>query len=167
MQIIKKKISKRKKEFIVFMCGIVIIMMVVWTMSMFYLTCHTLTTLTPQDVTAMTIYPGSDFGEPGREAIKFIAPDPIIEDFIKYVKDIRFLWTNLSPVASPYKESWWSLTITLKNKHVIEMNCSIPAKRPNMVHGELDKRALYQSKLLFQWYRKHRHRWLLSPLDPQ
>ena len=138
---------------------------IIWQIALFHIARHTLATLETQDVRALIVYPGMDVGEPERQPLAFSAPDPIIDDFITYAKDIRFLWGNLRPVASPYKESWWSLTIHLKNNDVIEMSCSISAARPDMIHGVLNGGWLYKSHLLLQWYKKHRHRWL-EPTKP-
>ncbi len=133
---------------------------IIWQIALIPIERHALATLTPEDVIVLTVYSGMDVGETERKSFTFHAPDPIIDDFVTYVKDIRFLWGNLRPVASPYKESWWSLTIRIRNNDVIKMKCSIPASRPDMVHGVLNGGWLYKSHLLLQWHKKHRHRWL-------
>ncbi len=164
---IELSMSRKSSERIFLMLAFGFMLFVIggisWQMTMFHLTCRKLATLHPQDVEKLIIHPGEELEVPLRAPIEFVAPDPMLDDFVKYVKDIRFSWTGSTPVANPYGESWWSMDVILTGGEVIEMGGFIPAKSPNAVHGFLDNLAHYKSQQLFTWYRMYRHRWLQQP----
>jgi hypothetical protein len=150
--------ARKKKLLTIIAFGLFLIIVggITWQQIQFYRTIKTLKSIDPHQIIIFRVYPkfGSPFGSP----VEFKQPDPIIDNFFQSVTDLRSYWSNLSPVATD--EHSWFLEIATEEIDVIQMSCSIPAKKNNTVIGELDSLALFQSQQLFEWYQKYSHKWL-------
>jgi hypothetical protein len=96
----------------------------------------------------------------------------LIAEFLEAIRDIRLYW--LSPGSLASKDYAWFIEIVVEKK-VIQMSCSIPSGRGEVVHGTIGQFVKggggplygdFQSQKLFQWYQKHSHLWLNPAESP-
>ncbi len=145
-----------------------VVIAVIWQNIQFYLTIITLLSLSPKQVTLFKIYPRTE--QPVGTSIEFNSPDPIIDDFLHALTDIRpYRTTAYDSLVSD--NHLWFLEITTDQGKSIQISCFITFEKAATVIGSLGKfvpggggphYGYFQSKLLFQWYQKHSHRWLKS-----
>jgi hypothetical protein len=160
----KKKMIEKLSKVIILLIFVAIGGGMILQNILFHRTIETLSAMNSQTVAIFMIYPrGSNSID---TPIVFTPPDPIIEGFFQSVPDFRSYWSRSEGVSS--HEHIWLLEIAAKGK-LIQMRCSIPVEKGNIVIGSLSELSSsgikwnygrFQSQKLFQWYQQHSHRWL-------
>ena len=113
--------------------------------------------MTSNEVISFKIYPGAI--APVGPSIIFKPPSPVIDTFFQSIKDMRSSWTNYSPANEEYV---WFLEIATQKGDIIQLSCTIPAKKRTYVVGMLNDHDFFKSRQLYQWYQDYSHRWLNS-----
>ncbi len=120
--------------------------------------------LSPHEVIMFKIYTR---GEP----VEFPSDDPIIEEFLQNLTDLRTYYPNHDQIFS--EDDSWFLEISTESM-MIQINFRIPLPHRAFVAGKFgrfgERRSTFygsfQSQNLLQWYTKHNYRWL-KPEEPQ
>jgi hypothetical protein len=104
---------------------------------------------------------------PDRRPIVFSPPDPLIEEFLVALKDMKFyLGGNRGSSSADHT---WLVEIYDGNENIVRINCHVPRGIENRIHGRLGQFDTqgggqyygdFQSEGLFQWYQQYSHRWL-------
>jgi hypothetical protein len=132
---------------------------------------QTLTSMQVENIAIFRVYP--KVGRPVGEFVEFRDSIPIVDEFVKSLTDQRRADSSLIHDGVSSVEHCWFLEIATKSE-TLQINCYIPARREDIVVGEFlsfdDGRRnapydSFQSRNLYQWYQKYRHRWL-TPEEP-
>ena len=164
-----EKIQEKLLIVILVLIFVTVIVLGIFNQIRFYRTVNTLKSMGFHHVTLFRIYPTASM--PDKTPVEFITPDPIIDDFLQSVTDLRAYWGSPGSVAS-FDHEWFVEIVTEEDK--IQMSCYIPAEKDDIVLGEFGKFSKggggsyygdFQSRLLYQWYQKYSHRWLNPALQ--
>jgi len=116
-----------------------------------------MTSILPREVTSFKMYPALAYPEDFDAAVQLTLDTEVITAFFHAIRDQQpYLPQHDTAFAQ------WAIQIQT-TAAAFTIGCYIPSDRhPHIVVGEIRSPsgvAIFQSRQLYQWYRKYRHRW--------
>ena len=159
---ITKGMQAFKEPLLIVVILVVLIALWNWQRGQYRKAIGALTSITSGQVTMFRIYPRVVI--PVNTYVEFTPPDPIITDFFQALKDHRrYSYSH----DRAWKDQQWFFEVDTREMS-LQVSFHIPDDNDTIVAGRLGKftshstrsYGYFQSRQLYQWYKKYSHCWL-------